>query len=77
MWLLKLLPTLIGLISLVWRTLVSAKDRELGRSEAVRDALEKQAAENKLAVDAFDRAEKAHTEHPDDDQAFDPEFMRK
>lgn len=73
----KLIPAIISLISLAWRTLVSAKDRQLGRAEAVREALEKQAAENKEAVEAFNRAEKAHSDHPDDNDAFDPDFMRK
>ena len=72
----KLALVLAQLISMVWRTLVSLKDRELGRTESTRDALEKQAADNKAAVEAFDKAEREHAEH-DNDEAFDQDFKRE
>ena len=72
----KLVLVLTQLVAMVWRTLVSAKDRELGRTESTRDALEAQAADNKLAVEAFARAEREHVEHSGDD-AFDQDFKRE
>lgn len=78
MWisLVKIIPGLIALFSLIWRTFVSAKDRALGREEATADALRKQAEENAKAVKASDDAEEEHTMHPHDDDGFDKRFMR-
>ncbi len=73
----KLALVVFQLFTLMWRTMVSAKDRALGRAEATEEALEKQAADNKAAVEAFDKAEKAHADHPHDDGAFDQDFTRK
>ncbi len=72
----KLALVLAQLISMVWRTLVSAKDRELGRTESTRDALEVQAQDNQKAVESFARSEREHVEH-DDDNAFDQSFKRE
>lgn len=73
----KLALVLAQLAAIFWRSLVSAKDQALGRAQATRDALEKQAEDNKQAVEAFNRAEKAHQDKPTSDDAFDPDFMRK
>lgn len=73
----KLALVIAQLVSLFWRAIASAKDQALGRAQATRDALEKQAEDNKQAVEAFNRAEKAHTDNPKSDDAFDPDFMRK
>lgn len=70
---------LIGLqiFNAFWRYFVSAKDRALGRAEATKEALEIQARENAKAVESWNETSHKHGQHPDSDDAFDPEFKRK
>lgn len=60
-----------------WKFFVSAQDRALGRAEATKEALEKQAEQNKQAIEEANKAEAEHAKFPDSDEAFDQDFKRK
>jgi hypothetical protein len=56
--------------------MVRAEQREIGRQQALSEALTIAAEETRLAMEARFAAEIDHRAHPDDDSGFDQEFRR-
>jgi hypothetical protein len=74
--LLKLLPTLIGMIESIIQSAHDRKLIEAGQAEAIAAALSKAQAQVALARQAEAAAEARHSKDASDG-AFDPQFRRK
>lgn len=73
---LSALPKLLSLISLIVSMVRESEQRGLGRTEAVKEALENAAQDIAYANAVEEDARRSHNEHPDDDSGFDQDFKR-
>ena len=73
---LKVLPDALVLIRMITEYAVRAEEREIGRQQAVSEAVTIAAEELRLATEARFAAAAAHDAHPDDDSGFLEEFRR-
>jgi hypothetical protein len=73
---LKVLPDLLVLLRAITEYMVRAEQREIGRQQALSEALTIAAEETRLAMEARFAAEIDHRAHPDNDSGFDQEFRR-
>ena len=73
---LKVVPDFLALLRTIMEYVVRAEEREIGRQQAVSEAVTIAAEELRLAAQARFEGEQAHRANPDDDSAFDQEFRR-
>jgi hypothetical protein len=74
---LRVLPDLLVLLRTITEYMVAAENRQIGRQQAMSEAITIAAEELRLATEARFAAAADHDSHPSDDGGFDPEFRRQ